>query len=445
MTDDSSDTGRRAFLAGLTAAGVGLAGCSSLSSRLDGGDGGSSATPTPTDTPTGTGTDTPTDTPEDGSGGNGGGEQPGDPGEYEPMEEAAATFEDISYWTAHAGVTLKSDNDTVYQGSQSARIEGRSGTIERAFPVPRDLSGKDLSLAMKIGGPLPTTLRVHLIDTGGNRTRLIQRYHTAQPSGWVRINPSINDVNADLSSIERIIITLDGGGEEKKYWVDDVRFHDKTTDRGQVMFTFDYITRSIYDIAYPMMKDRGIKGALAVPADNVGNADRLTWDEITELQDDGWEIASMSNDWEPLNGQSENVQRQRIERAINLITENGLDEPAALMYPKGFCDDTTIELAAENHDIAFTRYGDSEAGNSQSAIMGPQFVNRSRPNTPAAAVNQMDVVAQYNGLYTIAHNRIGPNAENSRAEFRQILNEAEKRQKQGRVKIVTPSDVVLQG
>ena len=439
MTDDSSDTGRRAFLAGLTAAGVGLAGCSSLSSQLDGGDGGSSATPT--DTPTGTGTDTPTDTPEDGSGGNGGGEQPDDLGNYEPMQQTAASFEDLSYWTPHSGVTLEADSDTVYQGSQSARIEGRSGSIQREFPVPVDLSNRDISIAMKIDGPIPTAFRMYLYDTGGNRTRLIQYYHDQLPGDWVRINPSIDAADADMSAISRLLITLDGG-DEKKYWVDDIRFHDKTTNKGQVMLSFDYMTRSIYEIVFPEMQKRDLKGTVSVAGDMVGNADRLSQAELEEMKNAGWEITSMTNSFDVLAGQSKDIQRRRMERGKQLIKEMGLGDPAAIMYPKGFCDNNTVNVVGEFHDLGFTTYDASEMGLSQSAIMGPPLVNRSRPSTAEALKNQMGPVTDYKGLYTVHQNEIGPNTENNRAVLREMLDAVQKRKERGDIEVVQPSDIV---
>lgn len=435
MTSDRTDTRRRTVLASLAAAGVGLAGCSQL--PIGNGD--------DTDSPTSTGTATGTDT--SGNGGDGTPQDkpsPDDVGTHEPMEAAAARFEDLSYWTAHAGVGVQGDSNEVYEGSQSARIEGRSGTIERSFQVPIDLSNLDVSLAMKVDGPVPTNLRMVFTDTGGNQTQLIQGLHGRHPSGWIRINPSINSAAADMSGIERLIITLDGGGENKKYWVDDLRFHDKAADTGQVMFSFDFITRSIYETAYPIMKQRGIVGCAAVPTDNVGNADRLTWDELKEMQNDGWELASMTNDWASLFGQDKGLQKRRMERALDQFEENGLEKPAALMYPRGFCDDSTVELARELHDIAFVRFPETERGLSQSAIMGPQFVNRSRPNTPDAVANQMQPVSNYRGLYTIAHNQVGPNAENSESEFRQMVDHVKDAVDQNQVQIVTPSNVVLE-
>ena len=437
---DQKRTERRAFLATVAAAGVGLAGCSSITG---GGSDPSTNSPTGSATPTGTSSATPETTATDDSNQSNQQKQPDDPGSYKPMQEKAATFEDLTYWQTHAGVKLNADTSTVYQGTQSARIEGRSGTIQRNFPVPIDLSNKDISLAMNIEGPVPNNFAIYLYDTGGNATRLIQGYHGRHPDGWIRINPSIDSPGADMSSITKMLITIGGSGDEKKYWIDDIRFHDKTSNKAQVMFTFDYITRSVYEVAFPEMKKRSIKGAVSVPGDRVGNADRLTVDELKEMKNAGWEITSMTNNFEPLYGQSERVQRQRMERNISLLKQYGLGEPTAIMYPKGFCDATTLKLAEEYHDLGFLTFNDSERGTSQSALMGPHFVNRSQPSTVEALKNQVEPAKAYNGLYTVHQNQIGPNADNNRQVFTAMLDYVKNQQQQGNVEVVTPSDVVL--
>lgn len=432
MTSDRTSTRRRTFLATVAAASAGLAGCSSIM----GGDGD---TDSPTDSPTGT---SDTGTP-DGTDDNNNGNASNDPGSYEPMEKKAATFEDMAYWTAHSGVTLTADTNTVYQGSQSARIEGRSGSFQREFPVPVDLSNRDISFAMKIDGPLPTNLRVHLDDTGGNSTRLIQGYHGQLPGGWVRVNPSIDAVEADMTAISRILITLDGDGPNKKYWIDDIRFHEKTSDKAQVMFSFDYLNRSLYEVVFPEMQNRGLTGTVAVAGDRVGNADRITVEELQEMKNAGWEVASMSNDFQVLAGQDEDIQRQRIKRGKDLIQGWDLGEPAAIMYPKGFADNTTLKVMQEFHDIGFTVWNSSELGLSQSATMGPQLVNRSQPSTARALKNQLQPAKNYTGVYNPQQNQIGPNANNNRQVLTEMLDALKNEQDQGNIEIVHASDLVL--
>lgn len=440
MTDDQTSTRRRYLLTSMAAATAGLAGCSGVLDRSDSPNGTETAspagTPTGTEPTTPSGTDNPESTPTPDRGPT--------PGSHEPMQSGAAAFENLAYWSTHAGVSVTGDTGTVYQGSQSARVEGRSGSIERNFQIPLDLSGKDVSLAVKVEKPLPTTVRIILYDTGGNTTHLVQYLHTKHPDGWVRINPSIDSANADPTSISRMLISIDGPGAGKKYWVDDIRFHDKTANKGRVMFTFDYMTRSIYEIAFPMMKQRDIPGAVSVAVDRVGNAGRLTWSELREMQKAGWEITSYTNDFVSLYGQDESIQRRRMQRAKTFIEDNGLGEAPVLMYPDGFCDDTSLRLARELHDLAFLKFDPTETGHTQSAVMGPQFVNRARPNSPSALKNQLDVVADYKSVFNVFHNQLGGDAQNTRSEFRKMLDAVKQRQQTGDVGVALPSDLVLQ-
>lgn len=437
MTSDRTRMRRRALLGSIATGAIAFAGCSRLSSGNPGG---------PTDTSTGTPTSTPTEpaTPTDETeDGNASAATESAPGTHEPMERAAASFEDLAYWTAHAGVEVAADAKTVYRGSQSARVENRSGTIQREFPVPVDLREKDISVAVNVAEPTNTIIRVVLEDTGGNRTQLLQPYlGTTHPEGWVRVNPSVNAAEANMRSINRLLVTVDGPGSGKKYWVDSIRFHDKTVGKGQVVFTFDYATRSIYEVAFPIMKERGIEGCVAVPVDHVGNADRLTVDELGELKDAGWEIASMTNSFGSMRGQSEDIQRRRLERAKRLLGEWGLGDPSTLVYPSGACDETTLKLAREHHDVAFLKFDNSRRGHTQSWLANPVFVNRSRPNSPHALENQLPAITGYKTVYPIWHDRIGPDAQNSRSEFRELCDIVKRERDAGRIGVSLPSDLV---
>ncbi|MFD1562723.1 hypothetical protein ACFR99_04040 [Haloarchaeobius amylolyticus] len=61
-------------------------------------------------------------------------------------------FEDLSLWTSYGG-TLIADESTYYTGSQAARIyigpSDDRGVISRTFDEPVDLTGQDLSMALR--------------------------------------------------------------------------------------------------------------------------------------------------------------------------------------------------------------------------------------------------------------------------------------------------------
>lgn len=441
MTSDRNRMRRRAFLGSVAAGTIATAGCTEYLPGSSGQDGGSNGTPTDGTTPTGDGTPTSTDegTPNNNN-------TPEAPGTHKPMQQEAATFEDLALWNAHSGVQVSADSENAYRGSQSARVEGRSGNIEYTFPVAEDFRGTDFSLAFKVGEPINTVVRVALKDTGGNATNFLQTYYGVKyPNDWVRLNFSVNDINANMRSIQSILITIDGPGEGKKYWVDDLRFHDKPLDTGQVMFTFDFLTRSIYEVAFPIMEEYGLKGCAAVPVDRVGNEGRLTVDELKELDDAGWELASMTNDFgAPLTDHKPDIQRKRLQRAIDLLENWGFDAPKTLVYPNAACNAQTIEIAREVHDIAFLKYDNSRMGHTQSWFSNPMFVNRARPNTPDALENQLPTIQNYPSVFTIWHNRLGSDAENTEAEFREMCNIAQQQQDQGNINVTTPSQLISQ-
>lgn len=432
MTQDTDNTSRRAVIGSLATGTVVLAGCTSLKDlRPSSGDTNGTASPTASPTETtngGEGTSTP--------------QRASEPGSHKPMAKKAAGFEDLSFWTAHANVKLSADKDHVYSGTQSARVENYSGSIQREFPVPLDLTNKDISLVMDVENPTNTIVTVGLYDTGGKQTRLIQTYYgTGHPDGWVRFNPSVDTGNANLRSIKKILITIDGPGEGKKYWVDSIRFSNKTVDKAQVAFTFDYITRSIYDVAFPIMQDRGLKGCVAVPVDHVGNAGRLTRAELTELKNAGWEIASMSNSFGNLRGKKEDIQRKRLKRAKNLLKEWGLGSAPTLFPPNGAMDTTTAKLASELHMSAYLKFDNSNSGHTQSWLSNPVYVNRARPNSPDALRNQLGPATSYRSVYTIWHNVIGSDVQNSEAEFREMCDIVANRRDRGEIGVSLPKEI----
>lgn len=431
MASDRNGMRRRAFLGIVGAGTLGTAGCTEY---LPGG-----GNPGPSGTETGTSsTDTPTGT---GDGGNGNQSQQS-PGTHEPMRKVVAGFEDLSFWTAHANVTLSGDTQNAFRGSQSARVEGSSGSIQFDFPVATDFSNRDMSLAFKVGEPTNTVVSIAFIDTGGNRTRFVQTYYgTKYPNEWMRLNPSVDTVDANMQNIKSILISITGPGQGKKYWVDDFRFNNKAVDKGQVVFTFDYLRPSIYETAFPIMQEYDLQGCVAVPVDRVGNSERLSLDQLKELDSAGWELASMTNGFAPMHDQDRDIQQRRLQRAKDLFQNWGFDDPRTLIYPRSALNPDTLALVQEMHDIAYLKYDNSMVGHSQSWLANPWFVNRARPNSPSALENQLQVVRDYTSVFTIWHDDIGDEAQNSEAEFREMCRIVAEQQNQGNIGVSLPADL----
>src|SRR3989344_2020712 len=63
---------------------------------------------------------------------------------------------------------------------------------------------------------------------------------------------------------------------------------------GYITFWFDDAWLSQYMVAYPLMKEAGLKGTIAVPVVAIGQKDYMNWAQLRIIQDDGWEIANHS-------------------------------------------------------------------------------------------------------------------------------------------------------
>jgi peptidoglycan/xylan/chitin deacetylase (PgdA/CDA1 family) len=61
-----------------------------------------------------------------------------------------------------------------------------------------------------------------------------------------------------------------------------------------VVLTFDDGWRSFYDIAYPLLKDYGYPATLFVYTDYIGQPKALTWEQIKEMADEGFDIQNHS-------------------------------------------------------------------------------------------------------------------------------------------------------
>lgn len=448
---------RRTYLASVAAATV-LAGCNGSNSgtttgnkssatssssktsatKTSSGAGGSTKTATQTETSTEQQTTEQTTT-----------SQPSNtdqPGSYEPMDAAAASFDNPDAWSPDSNVKAEPDTQNTYGGGQSLHVTGGAGTIRRKFPVPLDLTNKDISLAFDIPAKMrPTNIRIWFKDTKGSWVKLIQEIDTKHPDGWIRINPSINDAAGSTLKMESVLITIDGKkGTPMEYWVDEIRFHEKMAQKGQVMFSFGTISESIYTKVFPVMQDHGMKGVLAVPPDRIGNNGRMTKEQIDEMHDAGWEIASQSNNFRSLYGLSKATQEKRVKYAKEQLKKLGYGDVKAFVYPNGQCDQNSLEVVKKYHDFGFLSFNGSEKGLSQSALMNPVFINRSRPNTPEAVENQLKEVAPYRGLYNIYMHSLSTEThktQNNQSELRAMCNVVEEYVNDGKVEVVLPSDL----
>ncbi|MGM0493743.1 MAG: polysaccharide deacetylase family protein [Armatimonadota bacterium] len=122
-----------------------------------------------------------------------------------------------------------------------------------------------------------------------------------------------------------------------------------------VCITFDDGPASILTVSKPAMDDHGFVGAAFLIADSVGAGDNLTWDQVRELEEDGWEIGSHTSSHEKPTKVSAETLRAELEDSREKIAAEIEGDCESLAYPFGLYDASVVERARDaGYRIAFT-------------------------------------------------------------------------------------------
>lgn len=122
-----------------------------------------------------------------------------------------------------------------------------------------------------------------------------------------------------------------------------------------VMITMDDGFRSVYNIAFPIMKKYGFTATLFIYTDYVGVGSAITWDQLREMKADGFSIGSHtvshSNLTEKADGESDQDFLARIKKELSdskaIIDKKLGQNTIILAYPFGNCDQRVIEYTKQ--------------------------------------------------------------------------------------------------
>jgi peptidoglycan/xylan/chitin deacetylase (PgdA/CDA1 family) len=123
-----------------------------------------------------------------------------------------------------------------------------------------------------------------------------------------------------------------------------------------VAITIDDGYRSVYDLAYPIMRQHNFRATLFIYTAFIGNSpNALTWEQLRELSESGFEVESHTISHTDLTrkrkGESEATYLKRVRRELleprELIGKHLGRKPIWLAYPYGRLNDLVIALAIE--------------------------------------------------------------------------------------------------
>jgi peptidoglycan/xylan/chitin deacetylase (PgdA/CDA1 family) len=126
--------------------------------------------------------------------------------------------------------------------------------------------------------------------------------------------------------------------------------------RKSVLITMDDGYRSVYTIAYPILKKYGFKAILFIYTSFVGVSKiAITWEQLEEMKADGFTVGSHtrfhSDLTKPKEGETEPEYMGRIEDEIKgskkIIDRKLGQDTYVLAYPYGYYDQRSIRIARE--------------------------------------------------------------------------------------------------
>ncbi|MHC3436719.1 polysaccharide deacetylase family protein [Natrialbaceae archaeon A-gly3] len=369
---------------------------------------------------------------------------PGDDGtdDEDTSPETFDDFENIDDWEVVAG-SLEADTDNYYTGSQSARLEIHEGEDEIMANIvleleePIDCTEQNPGLAVQsenIENP-----SIQLYDADGARADFHCEVRPDMP--FMRRNFGFAGTNGegmpDLSAIEEIQIAFYADEDSTpQMWVDDLHFVPRS-NTGAVMLQFDGGYETHHTVAQPTLEAYDMPATAFVPTgriyeDEEWEPDRLSEAQLEDLSEAGWTIGSNAAHGSDLTGLEDRDPEEEITAAREWLEDHDYDGAGYFSYPQGIYDESTYDLVAENHDLAFTgRYG------VQGRTLEPHLCSRVVNPSLGEATEILDHTAAMGGVTTLAYFRLEEDTQDAFADTMEYLND---RVEDGDLEVITPQE-----
>jgi peptidoglycan/xylan/chitin deacetylase (PgdA/CDA1 family) len=153
------------------------------------------------------------------------------------------------------------------------------------------------------------------------------------------------------------------------------------TNQKVVILTFDDGYKSQYSNAKPILDKYGFKATFSIVCNYVGNGDnRMTWEEIKSLQQEGHGIASHTMNHDDLSKLPPQTVEYEVAQSKQCLLDQGIN-PKSFAYPfnGGSDDPNVLNIVASHYDLARTATGplaflacgdDSDCTTNKYSIMG---------------------------------------------------------------------------
>ena len=311
-------------------------------------------------------------------------------------------FSDLEAWTVNQG-SGEADTDTVFDGKQSFRLQsnGSENIVAERSLEGKDLTGTDLSIAIRTSTPDSIAVNLRLVDQfGSDKVYSLRQIRYRTPDiGWFRTSPGVFEQSAyepALDHLDRLEIQVLHSMPQAEVWVDDLRTHE-TPDGGYVMLSWDDGMRDYYEQAAPMHDEYGFPAVQApVPRwVEQGQDGVMSVSELKERQKAGDQIV-VHGTHNPIHElDDESAIETRLRQDKRWYIDNGFEGANYIVYPHNSFDRTSLKHTTNYHYCG----GFNQAGNvNTTSVYGfdPLVLPRTIGHDLEIAKRSVDLAAQHN-------------------------------------------------
>lgn len=361
--------------------------------------------------------------------------------ESEPKRIEAGVFddfEDLSKWSTSGG-SVTVDTANYISGSQSvlldARLKDNHVTLSRTFDPPVDISGLGIQCAIQSD----TVIRPYLMAFDNNGHRIDFRTSVNKGLSFQTFDFGIGTVQGEPnpSSIKEIRFRVWVGDERKaRVWCDQLSFSERP-DTGIVLVHFDDGSLSDYTKAFPVLEEYGYSASTFINPETLGSDGRISLDELSELQEAGWDICNHTLGHENLTNLSEDEQFEQIVGAKEWLVDHGFEKGAEYFtYPYSSYNQTSLDIVSRHHEVGFA------GGFPGYGKVGNQYLVQRISADSQAVTKEIDLAAEMNGVTTLLYHRLSEEHTNrsSASEFESTISYLQERESDGDLKVLSVSE-----
>jgi peptidoglycan/xylan/chitin deacetylase (PgdA/CDA1 family) len=271
-----------------------------------------------------------------------------------------AAFTSTSGWTVSGGAATLDTSHYIEGGSSlelTTSLQGGKVVAERA--ISQDMSGSGvIRFWVYFNTDWRTTVNsVNLcFSPVPDFSRSFSYYLsnlTGMHEGWNLISLAKGDFKTagDVSWSERMvrlrIELVADKGQLARVCFDDLRSGVQAVPT--VVMSFDDGDQSVYSTAYPIMAAHGLTGTAYVVSSRVGQAGKMTLDELRELYAAGWDIGNHTATHPDLAKLDVGSVEDELNKCATYLMANGMPRGALhVAYPDGSYNDTVLQAMTES-------------------------------------------------------------------------------------------------